>query len=155
MSKTLLAIDPGTHCGWCLSVENMHPMSGVWNLKGGRHEGGGMRYVHLLRYLNELEDHTGLIEIVVYEEVRGHKGADAAQIYGGIIATLTAWCEQSNIPYEGIPVGTIKKFATGKGNASKKMMVEAAQAKWPDANITDDNEGDARWLWAYAETQHG
>ncbi len=30
---------------------------------------------------------------------------------------LTAWCEHHNIPYQGVPVGTIKKHATGKGNA--------------------------------------
>jgi len=152
MSKTLLAIDPGTHCGWCIN-SSLSLLSGVWNLKGGRHEGGGMRYVHLRRHLGDMLAYT--IAVVVYEEVAGHKGTAAAHIYGGVIATLSAFCEECGIPYEGIPVGTIKKFATNKGNASKKMMVEAAQAKWPDANITDDTEADARWLWAYAETQHG
>ena len=153
-SKTVLAIDPGTHCGWCVGQGSV-VASGVWNLKGGRHEGGGMRYVHLLYHLRNVCAVAYQPDIIVYEEVRGHKGTDAAQIYGGIIATITAFCEEQHIPYEGIPVGTIKKYATGKGNASKQMMVEAAQARWPDANIIDDNEADARWLWAYAETIHG
>lgn len=128
--------------------------SGVWNLKGGRHEGGGMRYVHLRDYLQKVSV-AWLPDIVVYEEARGHKGTDAAQIYGGIVAIITGCCEQWELPYEGIPVGTIKKFATGKGNANKAAMILAAQARWPDANILDDNEADARWIWAYAETQHG
>ena len=41
-------------------------------------------------------------------------GVDAAHAYGGFMAHLTAWCEHHQIPYQGVPVGTIKKHATGK-----------------------------------------
>ena len=44
---------------------------------------------------------------VVYEEVRRHMGVDAAHVYGGLMATLTAWCEGQGIAYAGVPVGTI------------------------------------------------
>ena len=54
-------------------------------------------------------------------------GVDAAHAYGGFMAHLTAWCEHHNIPYAGVPVGTIKKHATGKGNASKDLMIGAAK----------------------------
>ena len=46
-------------------------------------------------------------------------GTDAAHVYGGFLATLTSWCEQRAIAYQGVPVGTIKRFITGKGNADK------------------------------------
>ena len=45
------------------------------------------------------------------EEVRRHAGTDAAHVYGGLMATLTAWAELRGVPYEGVPVGTIKRFA--------------------------------------------
>ena len=45
----------------------------------------------------------------------------------------------------GIPVGTIKKHATGKGNASKEMMIEAARKKLGYKD-DDDNEADALWI---------
>jgi crossover junction endodeoxyribonuclease RuvC len=144
--KYLLAIDPGTHCGW--AVRNMDTgayISGVWELKGGRFEGGGMRFVHLRRHLEAIKS-SFTIERVAFEEVRRHMGVDAAHIYGGILATLSAWCEENKIPYCGIPVGTVKKKATGKGNTKKEGMIAAAQAKWPDAGITDDNEADARFI---------
>ena len=54
---------------------------------------------------------------------------------------LTAWCEHHQIPYEGVPVGTIKKHATGKGNAGKEDMIASAQAR--GHNPADDNEADA------------
>jgi Holliday junction resolvasome RuvABC endonuclease subunit len=45
------------------------------------------------------------------------------------------------IPYQGVPVGSIKKHATGKGNASKEMMIAAAKAR--GFRPADDNEADA------------
>ena len=40
-------------------------------------------------------------------QVHFNIGTDAAHIHGGFLATLTARCEQSKIPYQGVPVGTI------------------------------------------------
>ena len=51
-----------------------------------------------------------------------HAGTDAAHVYGGLLATLTAWCEQNTDPYQGVPVGTIKRLIAGKGNADKPAV---------------------------------
>lgn len=140
----ILGIDPGTNCGWSYRDANGNHTSGVWHLKGGRYEGGGMRFLRLRVYLDQIRA-THQIDMVAYEEVRGHKGTDAAHIYGGVVATIAAFCESEGIPYQGIPVGTVKKHATGKGNASKGMMYMAAVDRWKET-ITDDNEADARWI---------
>jgi Holliday junction resolvasome RuvABC endonuclease subunit len=63
-----------------------------------------------------------------------------------LLAILQAECEAKELPYSGIPVGTIKKRATGKGNASKEEMVAAAKLKWPGEIIVDDNQADALWI---------
>ena len=68
------------------------------------------------------------IDTLHFEEVRRHVSTDAAHAYGGFLATLTAWCEHQRIPYQGVPVGTIKKHATGKGNANKAAVIAAARA---------------------------
>jgi Holliday junction resolvasome RuvABC endonuclease subunit len=140
----LLALDLGTSCGWCLTNGSLFS-SGVWRLAAGRFEGGGMRYLRFRNLLKEMFD-LGKVDRVAYEEVRMHLGTDAAHLYGGFQAVLTEECELRGIPYQGIPVGTIKKHATGKGNAKKDAMIEAAHQKWPAANISDDNEADARHL---------
>ena len=49
--------------------------------------------------------------------------------YGGFLATLTAWCEEQSIPYQGVPVGTIKRFIAGKGNADKQAVIAAVRAR--------------------------
>jgi crossover junction endodeoxyribonuclease RuvC len=146
----ILAIDPGTHCGYAVSINGTIVASGVWNLQPRRFEGGGMRYLRLTKYLSEINV-THPITAVYFEEVRRHLGTDAAHIYGGIIATIGAWCEERQIPYQGIPVATIKQAATGKGNSNKEAMVAAAAKRWPNYECVDDNEADARWCAVAAE----
>lgn len=143
MSKNILALDLGTTTGWATSVESKIHF-GKWALKGGRYEGGGMRYLRFRSQLVQILTFLGRIDEVYFEEVRRHLGTDAAHIYGGLLATLTAWCEEQHIAYQGIPVGTIKKHATGKGNANKMQMITAAIDRgW---NTNDDNEADALLL---------
>jgi|SRR6185369_1918839 len=139
MSATRIALDLGTDCGWALEQAGV-VTSGVQSFRPGRYDGGGMRYLRFRRWLDELRGGAE-VERVAFEEVRRHQGVDAAHVYGGLLATLTAWCEQHSIPYEGIPVGTIKRFATGKGNANKPAMIAAAIA-W-GYTPADDNEADA------------
>jgi Holliday junction resolvasome RuvABC endonuclease subunit len=135
----VLAIDLGSKTGWALRWAKT-TVSGVVNLKGGRYEGGGMRFVRFRGHLTKLFADFD-IKAVFYEEVRAHKGVDAAHIYGGLQAVLTAFCEDRGVPYEGVPVGTIKKFATGKGNADKAAVMAAMREL--GFKPEDDNQADA------------
>ena len=89
--------------------------------------------------------------MVVFEEVRRHAGTAASHAYGGYLAHLTAWCEANGIPYQGVPVGTIKRHVTGKGNADKAAVIEAVRRL--GFSPADDNEADALALlhWAIAQ----
>jgi crossover junction endodeoxyribonuclease RuvC len=148
----ILALDLGTKCGFCLGVSSQTAVSGVWDLKHDRFAGGGMRYVRFRSKLNEVRAALP-ISLVVFEEVRKHAGTDAAHVYGGLMAILTEWCESKMIPYQGVPVGTIKKHWTGKGNASKDQMI--AECNRREMAVVDDNEADAIALFDYAITDAG
>lgn len=152
MNMTILALDLGTNTGWALSSRDSTITSGTELFKPQRFEGGGMRYLRFKRWLTEMKQCADGIDTVFMEEVRRHAGVDAAHAYGGFLATLTAWCEHHNIPYQGVPVGTIKKHATGKGNASKDEMI-ASVRKLGHAPA-DDNEADALALLHWA-LEHG
>jgi crossover junction endodeoxyribonuclease RuvC len=140
----VLALDLGTRCGF--AVSGSPPISGTWDLapaKQRRFEGAGMKWLRLRSFLDETHKLRPVGRVVV-EEVRRHLGVDAAHAYGGALAVVSAWCEANNVPYSGVPVATIKKHATGKGNAKKEAMMEAARGRgWSPA---DDNEADALWL---------
>lgn len=143
-----LAFDLGTRFGWAEgSVAVRTPKnelvrinSGWVDLKNDRYSGGGMRYVKFRTQLEALN--VKAAKVVFFEEVRRHAGTTAAHVYGGLLATLTAYCEDHCIPYQGFPVGEIKKFATGNGNANKEKMLTAASAV-VGHTLLDDNEADA------------
>lgn len=138
MSK--LALDLGTTTGFAYSTGPGSVISGSWDLRPKKYEGAGLRYVKFKAELDKLHS-TAPLTIVWFEAVRRHLGTDAAHIYGGLMATLEAWCEERGVPYEGVPVGTIKKFWTGSGNAKKAAMIEEAVRRGFEPD--DDNEADA------------
>lgn len=135
-----LALDLGTKTGFALCVGRGVVVSGMWDLRPAKYEGGGLRYVKFETQLDNLHRNTP-VDIVWFEAVRRHLGTDAAHVYGGLMATLQKWCEVRRVPYEGVPVGTIKKFWTGKGNATKEAMI--AEAVRRGFEVDDDNEADA------------
>ncbi len=141
----ILAIDPGTKCGWAVSGVK----SGTWDLAVQRHESGGMRFVRLRRHLEKLLP----LDLIVYEEVHRHLGTHAAHIYGGIIAIIQSFGEDHAIEFRGCPVGTLKKFSTGSGRANKDDMMGAAQRFFPHAAIVDDNHADALCLLRWAQEE--
>ncbi|BBE50807.1 hypothetical protein OYT1_ch1250 [Ferriphaselus amnicola] len=151
MQNTILALDLGTTTGWALMPRDGSITSGTESFKPHRFEGGGMRFLRFKRWLTEIKQTSDGIDAVYFEEVRRHLGVDAAHAYGGFMAHLTAWCEHHQIPYQGVPVGTIKKHATGKGNASKDEMIAAMKSR--GHSPADDNEADALALLHYALTQ--
>lgn len=134
-----LCLDLGTKTGWAIRVSGV-VASGTNDLKPGRFDGGGMRYLRFLGWLSSMKTKHGMTA-VAFEEVRRHAGTDAAHVYGGLMAMLTSYCEEHDIPYQGIPVGTIKKSATGKGNAGKSEVIAAMQRA--GFAPKDDNEADA------------
>lgn len=136
--KDALFLDLASVTGWATSTKPV--ASGTIDYKGGRFEGGGMRFLRFRDWLEGLAKVT-TIKAVYFEEVRRHLGTDAAHVYGGLLAVVTLWCEERKIPYLGVPVGTIKKHATGKGNASKAAVIAAVKAMGYDPR--DDNEADA------------
>lgn len=143
-----LALDLGTNTGWAICRDGV-TVSGTASFKVGRYEGGGMRYLRFQRWLDEVT-RDGRVDSIWFEEVRRHAGTDAAHVYGGLLATLTAWAENLSIPYSGVPVGSIKKHATGKGNANKEAMISAAVARGLAPG--DDNEADALALLHMVES---
>jgi len=152
MTTTILALDLGTTTGWALRGSDGHITSGSESFRPQRFEGGGMRFLRFKRWLTEIKQSCDEIDCLHFEEVRRHVSTDAAHAYGGFLATLTAWCEHHQIPYQGVPVGTIKKHATGKGTASKDEMVATARARGHAP--ADDNEADALALLHWAIEQH-
>lgn len=147
----ILALDLGQTCGWAM-VCNGKITSGIWNLKPSKFDSHGVRYLKFKRHL-ETEIIIGDIEKIFFESVRRHIGTDAAHSYGAYLGQVEIVCLENNIPYEGVAVKTIKKHATGNGNADKIKMENAAIEYFKSISIIDNNHADALWLLDYARTK--
>jgi Holliday junction resolvasome RuvABC endonuclease subunit len=147
----ILAIDPATHCGYASSTGP----SGTWDFSIRRDESAGMRLIRFDGKLRAIND-AHPVEMVVFEAARnaGPKMQGALVVQAEMQGVLKKWCEENSIAYRGYSPSEIKKFATGKGNASKDQMIAAAKNKWPDRVIGDDNEADALWILSLAQSEY-
>lgn len=155
-SPIALCLDLGTQTGWALASREKIITSGSKNFKGNRFQSSGIKFLKFIGFLDDLFNYAKReLKIIFFETVRRHLGVDAAHAYGGFLGHLTAWCEKHGIAYEGVPVGTIKRHATGKGNASKAVVIESI--KKLNHKPIDDNEADALALayWALENRLRG
>ena len=148
-AMTVLALDLGQKTGWALHGSDQAITSGTAEFKNDRWQGGGMRFLRFKQWLTEIKQMSGGLDAVFVEEVRRHVSTDSSHAYGGWLAIVSAWCEHHQIPYEAVPVGTIKRHATGKGNAGKEAVIAAIRGR--GFNPVDDNEADALALLGWAQ----
>lgn len=169
-----LGLDLATSAGYAfchfdpvepVTVERMLPtlMYGQLDLSAGAYDSGAIRFVRLRQMLSEIRP-----DIIFYELIRNTppgglskaslhiiaaRISTAAQLAGAFMATAATWAEERNIPCVGLDIGSIKKRATGKGNASKPDMIKAANEAfgteldiegWESSGV--DNVADAMHL---------
>lgn len=70
---------------------------------------------------------------------------------GGIVRT---WLWENDVPFRTIPPASIKKFATGNGNADKPLMISRAVELGARASVNED-EADAFHARRMARAAHG
>ena len=139
----ILALDIASICGF-----RTETASGVWNFnKQKRGDSYGMRLIRFKSSLKEILD-LEEIDVVVYERPAGMFKSSII-VASEMIGVLIALCEERGIQYTAYSATEIKKFATGKGNAKKQDMIDAAISL--GFNPADDNEADAIHLYNLAK----
>jgi len=139
----ILAIDPATQLGWAFK-DNKNIKHGSESFHNKHFDGAGFRFHKFNLFLHRFSD----AHMIVYEAVENHSSTYAAHAYGGWIAVLQKFGEANEIPYTGVPVQTIKKYWTGKGNAKKDAMIHEARVR--GFNPEDDNAADALAILHYS-----
>ena len=99
-TPVILALDLGQRTGWAVRSRDGAIASGVHEFRPGRFEGGGMIWLRFRGWLQEIDETSGGVGVVVFEEVRRHAGTAASHAYGGYLAHLTAWAEGNKILYQ-------------------------------------------------------
>lgn len=93
------------------------------------------------------------VDLVVIE---GYSYASANQAHqvgelGGCVRFLL---HRLGVPYVDVAPSSLKKYAAGKGNCGKDMMIAAAIRRFGFAG-SDNNEADAFLLWCLARHAYG
>ncbi len=84
----------------------------------------------------------------------GAKGAAVDRMFGGFWITVDDLTQHHAEPWVFAPT-SIKKLATGKGNAGKDEVVIQTTKRLPEADASNNNEADAVWLAIAASLLHG
>jgi crossover junction endodeoxyribonuclease RuvC len=146
----ILALDLGTRTGWAL-LEDGHVESGVQVFDVKRGESPGMRYLRFNRWLEEMASADPRPDVIVFEQAH-HRGGAATEVAAGFSTRVLEFCARHGIEHASVHTATLKKFATGKGNADKEAMLGAARERFKP-NLADDNEADALWILEYASNE--
>lgn len=137
-----------TATGVCWRVSpNAEPTCETW---GGKAADGDRR----LHRIADLAAGVCLgTDLVVIEDLPTHaKSAGiTGMVHGAVRSALIA---EGVTRYALVTPATLKKFATGKGNADKTAMALALY-KRAGLELADDNQVDAWWLWAAGMTHLG
>jgi len=149
MPNRILAIDPGTRCGWA-RLDGAQVESGVWDFSGPQSWGAKWSDFHarLMGKTTALQAQT-----IVCEDQTRIRGRYALLCWGWQVMVM-ALAAQQHMELLVVNPATLKKWATGKGGASKAEMIAAACDRYGEW-VTDDNEADSLLLLAYAREQGG
>ena len=156
-TRIYIGFDLGRKCGVAVWREGELVESWAWEFKAKK----GMlvsserdKFRHEVKRL--LEAYSGepigptIRPVAAYE--RPHmRGYGATKSLMGWVCSLEEVCDSLGVELKSVHTGTLKKFATGFGKASKEEMVKAARKLKPDVKSEDEADAIHVAHWA-AET---
>lgn len=148
----VIGLDPAQSFGFSvLEIEGQKfilKSSGTWRLnKGMQHCSRGMILIRLGQMLEPMIRHNQQWPMIVaYESARFFKSICQAQSGASIGAHVQFICEQLEVPFVNLEPSEVKKWAGGKGNASKadiRVAMISVFGKWLQTGSRTEDEFDA------------
>lgn len=135
MNPRIIGIDPS------ITATGIVDAAGNWSTVHATDRGDGrLRWIY-----NAVRDAAQEASLAVVEDLPVH--AHSAGLLGMAQGVLRLALMRASVPYVLVPPATLKKYATGKGNADKPMMRAALRDRL-GIDLRDDNQVDAFWLRA-------
>lgn len=161
--RAVLGIDPGTKLGWALHLPDCSVRSGTVDLPDIKIGAAarGKKPDALRRFLSARKIEAGGRLHAIYYELSQFQGKRKGVVVqgplalmdrGGLLDVITAFGYFTGSPCHGIAPGTIKKFCTGNGNATKAEVMDMVTRGWK-FEPGDDNEADALAIMCYGLEQ--
>lgn len=125
----ILGLDLGTKTGWAVQDDDLF-LSGTWQLatpaevaaqaKAGKNRCCDCRFMRLQKQIALLAP----LDAVYFEDVEFSTYTYQTQLWAGFRTVLTLMYPAHFPKLVAVPVATLKKFATGKGNSTKSAMAD-------------------------------
>jgi Holliday junction resolvasome RuvABC endonuclease subunit len=142
----VLALDIATHTGYYSTHE-----SGTWDFtesmrRNNNKQHGAFRET-LMAFIEEHHIRAIVAEDVSFARTDRHfVSARKLSEFRGILLEI---CDSLDLPEPAfINPATVKKWATGDGNADKRKMILFCKSRWRTDPV-DDNEADATHIFMY------
>lgn len=130
----ILTLDLGTKCGYAHGSKESGLLDcGTWLLATPKQitEQGKLRGDRRLdRRIPTLYERLNLLHFnqrfgyVFFEDVEFSTTTMQTQLWSSLRAVVWLWAAVNNLIIDCVPVGTLKKFATGHGGATKELMAK-------------------------------
>jgi crossover junction endodeoxyribonuclease RuvC len=136
MSGWVLGLDPSTITGWVALHKSGHC---EWGEAQFKKQSGIQRVDSFLGWTNEIMTEYKPMKVCIEGYGYANKYTLATLVEIGTAIRLALHAHQCE--YIEIAPGTLKKFATGKGNAKKDQIMLAVYKKWgfdPETNNIAD-----------------
>jgi Holliday junction resolvasome RuvABC endonuclease subunit len=144
----ILALDPAVKCGVAHTAGHVL----VWRLTDDPKEHPGAKLERLRTLIYRAAREWG-IDLIAFENASfGSNNRDTAAGHNKLIGVIELVAKELGVRCLGLNPATLKKHATGHGNAKKPAMIAAARDRLRYDGC-DDNEADALWVLDMA-TKH-
>lgn len=150
-NRNLVAFDQATLCGVAYQkAGDKTAKTELWDLSIKSKESQGMKWIRFESKLRDfLKKHK--IEVLAYELPSG-RNTNPIIHSSKLICLMEKVCTEMDIEYVEFSSKSIKKFATGNGNAGKPLMIQYAESLWGYEG-NDDNEADAIHILHYLKSK--
>lgn len=139
----LLALDCATHVGYAVFDDGRLIASGCADMSAPTQ---GLVFSHFRGWLEATIEQEGVTEIVF--EKPHLQGYGASLMCVGFVSRVIEAADVRGIPRCDVHTGTLKKWATGHGKATKEQMIDAAVGR-SGGKVDSDDEADAILLGYY------
>lgn len=142
----ILALDLATHTGWAHNLDGVKV--GTWTLATKKEitQWGKSRLTRrqdprIIRLSQEVGIFCRSVDCIIFEDVEFGSSRMQTQLWSALRAAVWLACKhcECDIHFDCVNVKTLKKFATGNGNADKPMMIAAARRQRPDLTFDEDS----------------
>jgi len=138
----ILAIDPGSSCGFAYRGDQGELESGTVDFALRRGESRGMQLWRFSDWLETVMFRMGKGDLVLFEMAH-HRGGAANEVLTGMTTRIMEYAERRGAEYKGVHSGSLKKAVAGHGNADKDAMAVAVSTHLACLKQRTDDEYDA------------